>query len=348
MPDQLEEAREFASQIRFCDDKPVMVGSVQRTQDTSIRNVFLSHELAISKAVTPELYDGLDSVLLRLNIESNAVDAFVYASPEINAQCYMGHHDRCVIRFSSALVDILSSKEFEFVVGHELGHFLFMHGQSRNENNSIEYYMQQRAQEISADRLGLIACQSLDVAIKALMKTASGLSDAHLRFDVGAFLSQIRQTSGALGQSDCATHPSIFARCRALLWFSFNEAFIDKASDYPHEEVKRLDEKVRGDLEKYVDGSARAMIKDAKIEIRMWTRMYEIIQQGKFSKSDQSAFSDEYGQDILDKMIHFLDGEANSDVEDMVFSKVKEAREELERLIPSGFNDEVKILGELK
>ena len=51
--------------------------------------------------------------------------------------------------------------------------------------------MQERAQELSVDRVGLIACGSVDIAIRALMKTVSGLSSEHLRFDVGTFISQL-------------------------------------------------------------------------------------------------------------------------------------------------------------
>src|SRR5687768_6615234 len=82
------------------------------------------------------------------------------------------------VRFSSTLVDILDEEEFCFVVGHELGHFLLRHTAGlHGSTESLELFMLQRAQEISADRLGMVACGSLDVAIKALKKTISGLNN---------------------------------------------------------------------------------------------------------------------------------------------------------------------------
>ena len=196
MPNDLRIAREFADHIRFSGDIIEQNTQSYSVQSEAIKDHFYCNELCISKEVTPELYNSLKSVLGRLGIPMNSIEAFVYASPDINAQCYTGKNTECVIRFSSSLVDILNKNEFEYVVGHELGHFLLSHSTARsdNVNESIEFYMRQRAQEISADRIGLIACNSLDVAIKALIKTISGLNDIHLRFDVGAFLSQLKKT----------------------------------------------------------------------------------------------------------------------------------------------------------
>ena len=72
------------------------------------------------------------------------------------------------------------------MIGHELGHFLLDHHHANVGFTSAnpEYFRQRRAQEISVDRLGLLSCGSLDVALRALMKTVSGLTERHLRFDV--------------------------------------------------------------------------------------------------------------------------------------------------------------------
>ena len=108
----------------------------------------------------------------------------MYASPDLNAECYLGDTSNCIIRFSSSLIDILDKNEFEFVVGHELGHFLLSHQQACVTEKNLEYYIQQRAQEISADRLGLIACDSLDIALKGegwiAIQSADG-SEAYTR-----------------------------------------------------------------------------------------------------------------------------------------------------------------------
>ncbi len=173
MPKPLAEARELANSIRFSED---LINSDLMSDGnivTAAKNKFLYNELKISRDVTPILFDSLVHVCKRLRIHIKCLEAFVYPSSEIQAECYSGGDDTCVIRFSSALIDLLDEREFSFVVGHELGHFLLKHNliNSDKSTDSIECFMQIRHQEISADRVGLISCGSLDIAIKALMKT---------------------------------------------------------------------------------------------------------------------------------------------------------------------------------
>ena len=82
--------------------------------------------------------------------------------------------------------------------------------------------MQSRAQEISVDRVGLVACGDLSVAIRAMMKTVSGLEHRHLRFDAGQFISQVSRLSQGTSDEVWNSHPSMVVRSRALLWFSMD------------------------------------------------------------------------------------------------------------------------------
>ena len=141
--------------------------------------------------------------------------------------------------------------------------------------------MQQRAQEVSVDRVGLVACGSLDIAIRALMKTASGLSSDHLRFDVGTFISQLSKSAKPAGHGDhTASHPSILVRCRALLWFSLNDFFTTHKGTFPQGQLDVLDLRIQNDLRTYVDGPARKQIEESKNDLAMWMAAYEIVQKG--------------------------------------------------------------------
>lgn len=346
MQHDLSHAKKFAAQVRFSDDSSTGQSPDNRNQASRLRDLFYTNELLISESVTPGLYEGLCAVIKRLSVPADALDAFVYASSEINAQCFLGDSNKCIIRFSSALIDILDRNEFEFVAGHEIGHFLYSHSPAsdRSESSSIEYYIQQRAQEISADRLGLIGCESLSVAIKALIKTVSGLNNSHLRFDVGSFLSQLQNFSGEALWNQYATHPSMLVRCRALLWFSLNDAYNLKLSNYSHEDIFKLDRKIKNDMDKYVDFSAKNLISEAKANLSMWMAAFEIVQKDKFSKSDQDKFKKEFGQETLDSLINYLKSLPHTDVEKSVFGKVEDARKKLEHLIPKGFEKEVGLL----
>ena len=110
-----------------------------------LRDAFYKTGLLITDQTTPSLSRSFDAVCDRLCLPRDSVEAFVYFSPEIQAECFSGSLDECAVRFSSALVNLLDETEFTFVAGHELGHFLLGHsGVQSEESSSIEHFMQLR------------------------------------------------------------------------------------------------------------------------------------------------------------------------------------------------------------
>jgi len=345
MDNYAEAARQLAEKFRYSRDilRPKSDGDASGTN--SARDQFFHDGLLVSSSVTPDLANHLSLVCQRLEIPETAVEAFIYASPDIQAECIAGSKSNCVIRFSSSLVDLLDHDEFEFVVGHELGHFLLNHGVVRLEHrsDSLEYVIQNRAQEISADRIGMVACQSLEIAVRALMKTMSGLSSEHLRFDVGAFVSQLRDAPEAIRvESRFASHPSILVRCRALLWFSLNDVSSHGIKRFSEELLAKLDKRIEDDMDTFIDGPARQLIEEAKENLAIWVAANQAVQDGAFSKDEQSAIAEMFGEPILDKLKGFLSDVPASEVQDIVYERLKAAREELEGLIPSGLEDTVR------
>ena len=351
MCSSLSKAQILAEEVRFTGDTFRADGVEILSYSKVIKNFAYTNALNISKDVTPLLFERLSAVYERLDIPPESVEAFVFASPEIQAGCYAGNKTECIIRFSSGLVDILDEKEFEFVAGHEVGHFLLGHGfyRATEKQQSLEYFMQQRAQEISADRVGLLACGSLNVATKALMKTISGLTGNHLRFDVGTFLSQLRKSSNiSLNARNESTHPSILIRCRALLWFSLNDYFRNNSQNISTDQLIKIDKQILNDLDKHIDGPTRKLIHEAKEDLVIWMAVHDIVQDGIFSKNEQSAFSSRFGVDTLERILCFLEDISDSDIEDLVFERVKTAREDLESLIPTSFEFEVSSISNWK
>ena len=185
MDDELVKARNFARTVRFSEDTLTADESI-KIENTEIDAFFSLNSIHITPLVTPVISKSIDKVIKRLQIPPSSIKAYVYASPEIQATCYAGNDVDCVIRLSSGLIDILENNELEFVIGHEIGHFLYSHGLAaslNNNNESLEFSIKQRAQEISADRIGLLASESLDASIRAMMKTISGLTTKYLKFD---------------------------------------------------------------------------------------------------------------------------------------------------------------------
>lgn len=349
MDEQISLAKALVETVRYSGDqlRPMTSGNAATTAHA--RNNFFHDGLQITPAVTPGLANRLDVVCTRLKIPRGSVEAFIYASPEIQGECFAGSTESCVLRFSSALVELLDESEFEFVVGHEIGHFLLDHGIIRSENDgqSIEFRVQERAQEVSADRIGMIACESLEVAIRALMKTVSGLSNDHLRFDVSAFVSQLRNVPDDFSlKRHFTTHPSMIVRCRALLWFSLNDPFSRGIEHFSAHEFEVLNKRIERDLDKYVNGPEKRIVDDAKENLALWLAASCVISDGKFRRADQVKIAEMFGEPILEHLKGFLADRPATDACEAVFNRMKIARDELERIMPMGFQqsfDEIQV-----
>lgn len=291
--------------------------------------------LKITASVTPFLRSSLDIVLERLEISVNKVDAFVYNSHEIQAECFSLADGKCVLRFSSTLIDILSDEEFQFVIGHELGHFIYDHQGISNNNGelTIRQLKASRYQEISADRIALIACGSLEIAIKALIKSSSGLTSKHLRYDVGTYLNQLRLAKNHSSIfEEYSTHPSAPLRCKALVWFSMVNQPLTMNERTLVREMKSIDEKVGKDLAKYSEENTYKLSQEISVELNFWKDLESISAKGSLTKDDQAKLEESYGQEMLDKVIGFIQGKSPSEVIEHTRSKVLRYQQELHEL----------------
>ncbi len=332
----------LADFIRFSGDslKQTSSGDDQLTQRA--HGALAYDGLMISPNVTPGLFRSLEKVCDRLETDISRVSAFVRAAPQGQAECISFGSKRCVLRFSSALIELLSEKEFEFVCGHELGHFLLGHGLIRMETEaeSAEFYLQQRAQEISVDRLGLIACRSTEHSLRAMIKSASGLSDEHLRFDTSKFIDQLNHLNedNALARQ-IDTHPSFLVRARALLWFSMTGITKTGIENIDRKEIDKIDAKITQDLNKYVDGPTRRVIQEACDNFALWHFAYRVVTTGAFNKDNQKVFEERFGLDKLNSLKSYLGGLGKEEAEVEVYERMRDARAEFERTMPLSFND---------
>jgi len=238
----------------------------------------------------------------------------------------------------------LSDDEFEFVSGHEIGHFLLEHdllGDDPGSSVHVEYFLHRRCQEVSVDRIGLIACGSLETSIRALMKAVSGLTERHLRFDIGAFLAQLRKIGAEAPDWSMSTHPSALIRAKALLWFSLSDYLMKGAEFYSKEQFRQIDERIERDLRRFVDGTVKGQIDEAIADLMLWSATYEVIHTGSFSRKAQFEMELLFGRDAVARLRSFLGDLDQREVANVVHERVIEARERLEALVPSRFMREV-------
>ncbi|MFT5574355.1 MAG: hypothetical protein ACI9FR_003298 [Cryomorphaceae bacterium] len=110
--------------------------------------------------MAPEITKMADQYIEMLGVEL-PLELYVYSSPQFNAACFKPEDDRLYVIFSSSLLEGFNSTELKFVMGHELGHYVYDHnavpigyllrGESRPDPQlALELFAWSRYAEVSA------------------------------------------------------------------------------------------------------------------------------------------------------------------------------------------------------
>ena len=200
----------------------------------------------VDPAITPKI--GTLRELLRNTLRLvQPIDIFVKASPEPNAFCVPSRKGtRLIMCLYSSLFDLLTPHELLFTMGHEVGHAVLGHTRvpkptfDEPDFSPLEVVRIRalgRRQEISCDRIGLLACQDVRVAGSALFKTMCGLPDRWLEFDEAVYARQFDQIGemAELAPMDDAlcTHPIIALRVKALMSFADSRLYSEALGQSP-------------------------------------------------------------------------------------------------------------------
>lgn len=328
--------RRLAERLRFSGDHvhPEWTGEAPDGVH-EWRELLSQHEVRIAPEIMPTISRALGEAATRLGLSPEAIDGFVFESPVVNASCVSDADSACIVRVSSGLAKLLSGEEMQFVFGHEIAHHLFGHSKVRSgDSESIDALRLRRAGEISADRVGFVACGSLDVAIRAMLKVTSGLPDDLLRFDIRPFLAQLESSAGrggSLGES----HPSMGVRCRAVMWFA--SEFDPASGSLPADRRRIVDERIARDLRRFTDATATRVVGMAVDELCLWMALRAILEDGVVSKAEQQWLRSEFGDESAASAIRMIRSQAREAVRDFVNSNIDKARGALRELVPTSF-----------
>ncbi|KAL0014564.1 hypothetical protein SO802_001633 [Lithocarpus litseifolius] len=181
---------------------------------TVTEQVMLLENIGTSVLVSKDQLSDLHRLMMEaaevLNIE--APDLYVRQSPVPNAYTLAVSGKRPFVVVHTSLVELLTQKEFQAVLAHELGHLKCDHGVWLTYANILtlgaysvpglgaliaqsleeQLFRWLRAAELTCDRAALLVAQDPKVVISVLMKLAGGCPSMADQLNVDAFLEQAR------------------------------------------------------------------------------------------------------------------------------------------------------------
>lgn len=274
----------------------------------------LSQNVRIGERVLPRVHQALLEAAGRLAI-GVPVQGFVFASADANAFCVTDDEPRRILVFvASSLVQMFDPDELLFVLGHELGHAMFEHHrhptpQAPGPGTPVQPRVLElcRYAEFSADRAGWLAVRDTDVAVRAMLKSASGLSAAALEVDAGTFLSQVDElrTGGGDERILYSTHPPLALRARALLRAEASLRALIQGADV-HSELHALDRMIQRELDTAACGYDGRGIAERGRTAAFWRMAWSLCRDGEFSLADQHLMEDAFGPDRVDALRRLL------------------------------------------
>ena len=186
---------------------------VQHTSEMFYKIIHYQNHVKVSAEQFPELYKLYKTMVFVLDMQDNEPELFIYTSPYINAYTY--GVDKHFIAISSTAIAELDDMQIMDVLAHELGHILLNHVLYKmvavfvvelslsiaNKTFGIgglllkpvvqAFLAWNRASELSADRVALMATKNLKSAHMVTLKLAAtipGMDSSKYNYE--AFLEQ--------------------------------------------------------------------------------------------------------------------------------------------------------------
>jgi Zn-dependent protease with chaperone function len=205
--------------------------------DHSLPFYMRGYHLPIYAEFGGALYDTCNKAIKRLGFPENKFEFYVDNSPNFNtiSICSAAENEPFTIVFNRGLVERVGQEELSFVIGHEVGHLVYDHTSVQRvfefvypEYDNLPPLLKKlhsvwsQLGEISADRIGLLACGDYESAIRALFKLSSGLDEKHFNLSHENLKQIVERTFAEMKQNPSyvsGSHPANPIRIKSLMAF---------------------------------------------------------------------------------------------------------------------------------
>ena len=318
------------------------------------RALLLATAVRVSKELFPTIDHSINQALKKLLIDNKDqnINFHIQSNLETNAYCRVVPLTKIVdIVINSSLVELLDEKELSYVIGHELAHYLYKHHMyphSSHASSELDYtnlLHLQRSAEISADRLGLMACGDIKLALQAMLKLISGLSSKYINFNFDAYLEQLKELKTIKNNRSqlYSTHPSILNRMQSLIWFSKSDIYtnVNKLSEDNIYKIKDVDDMISQSIDEVIGQERTRQNKEVFELYKLWGSLFLFLTDGKFQQEEQAIFEQEFGEEELSNVLSYL----KLSNPEKLNEKIKEHSQEALALTKS---DKEKLMNELE
>ncbi|MEO0248570.1 MAG: M48 family metallopeptidase, partial [candidate division WOR-3 bacterium] len=210
-----------------------------RQEESGLRQRLTRDGIRLTERLSPRIHEVFRQVCLSLDV-AGAAEIYCIPGMQINAFAKLdiqksGTYYLVVV--TTAALEVLEDSELKSILGHELGHILFEHNRLQalfvedKDNPAVTVLPPlgeslllrwQKKSEISADRVGLLACGDFKASATALMKGTFGLSEKNLNLDIDSLIEQFDEIKGRseMVEATFASHPLLPIRLKALQLFA--------------------------------------------------------------------------------------------------------------------------------
>ena len=343
----------FINNIKYSKDDPKNYEiKIQPNNDVDYNSnpdaYLLTSSMQIKNDLFPKIYQSINEVkeILQLDDIYN-----FYVNPDnssANAYCkVMPRSDRADIIFTSRLIELLDVNELKYIVAHEIAHHQYQHylyPNPKDAENQLRYFnlvnLQKNA-EISADRLGFIVLGDLEQTMKAMIKISSGLSSEHIKYNFDNFMNQLEDLKKLESNPYLmnSSHPSIFTRAQAVLWFSQSNEYINhtNSSTKGLYDLSQVDLLIDNAISELISKDQDQIFGDRTRTCLFWCLVYLILVDKKFTKEEQEYLSKIFSNQKVASLKSFLTNSNSEEIEHRMKSELYRSKD-----LPQAKKTEIK------